>query len=105
MKVIKVSVKINGRLQFSGYFTNYPTPGELSPYMPTALRGSLSPQALVQAMHPKKWSIKCAPYKVVQFISSFGVVVGKIEMKEVFVSDCVGFDPMKTASTVEAAAG
>jgi hypothetical protein len=100
MKVVKVSIEMNGFLQFSGFFTHYPTLEELFPHIPVAHRGSPDPQALLQVIDPKLWVIVYDPYKIIQYVSSFGVLVGKIEMEELEVSDCVGFDPKKTVHVI-----
>jgi len=102
MKVIKVSIEMNGCLQFSGYFTNYPTPEELLLHLRVVASGNVDPRAMIQALNTKQWVICYNPHKVMQFISSFGVVIGKVEMKEVLISECVGFDPRRTCAETPA---
>jgi hypothetical protein len=98
MKAIKVSIVINNRQVFSSYFTNYPTFEELLSHIPSTHRGNFDVCAFVQALHPKRWCICYEPCKVIQFVTNFGVSIGRIEMEEVLIFDCVGFDPTRTES-------
>lgn len=98
MSVIRVDITRGDCLRFSYYFTNYPTCEELLGQISRLVFTSnqIHLKAFVMALKPKRWVIVSSPRKIVQFVRRFGVLVGKIEMVEVPVVDCVGFYPTKT---------
>lgn len=101
MKAIKVSIEMDHCCVFTGYFTNYPTPEELLSHTIPAHPGNLDVQAFIRALDSKQWVICYDPYKVIQFVKSFGMLVGRIEMSKVSVFDCVGFDPTRTEFKID----
>jgi len=105
MRAIKVSIEMNGFLIWSEHFTNYPTCKELLPFIPEARRSSPDARAFVQQLCPSQWVITYEPKRIMQYVSSLGVVIGRIIMEEVSIFQCEGFDPTKTVSAMAKGAG
>lgn len=101
MKAVKVSIEMNGFLVWYEHFTNYPTCEELLPFIPEARRSAPDTRAFVLELCQSQWDISYQPYRIIQYVSKLGVVVGRIIMEEVTVFDCVGFDPTKTIHAAE----
>lgn len=86
MKAIKVTIEMGDRCVWSGYFINFPTRANLLSRIPVAKRAGFNVREFVETLDPKQWVISShEPRKIVQFVKSFGVVVGKVEMEEVVI--------------------
>lgn len=96
MRAIKVSIEMNGFLVWHQHFTNYPTCKELLPFIPEARRSAPDARAFVQQLCSSQWCISYEPKRIIQYVSSLGVVIGRIVMEEVSIFQCDGFDPTKT---------
>jgi hypothetical protein len=103
MRVVKVTIEMNGFLMWSTHFTNFPTCKELLSLVPASRKGAPDARAFIKELCPEQWVNHYQPYRVIQYVSSNGLIIGRIVMEEITILECVGADPTKTVDAEAAA--
>ena len=109
---IKVTITFQEKRVWSGYFNNYPTQEELLACIPNHNRGNFSIRNFVELVDFKCWIFHYFPRlgdtmapreieKISQFVRVCDLPFGTLEMKELPVQACEGFDPFSTDTRIK----
>lgn len=102
MKIIRVKLTINGRCVLKALFNNYPTFKELKEYLAIYNDRRLEKKEALDALEQSPWVFTNYPHKGVRWhLHKFKALLGQLDMEEVRVTECEGFDPYRTSEKME----